>query len=142
MRKTVRTRLFISYARCDVAQAVALERALLSRDLATWRDQRDIETDWSREIAQALAASSACCVIWTEHAAQSHWVRHEWLTARALGKPLHIVAPRGVAALPRPLQNAELIVGDDVGRWAEEIVERTAAGRAPTIDYTIVPEGS
>ncbi len=134
--------LFISYARVDVAQAEALEHALSSSGLATWRDKRDIEMDWSRDIAQALAVSSACCVIWTEHAAQSHWVRHEWLTARALGKPLHIIAPRGVTALPRPLQSTELVTGDDAGRWADEIARRTTGGGAPTPDYTIVPEGS
>jgi WD40 repeat protein len=135
-------RIFISYARLDAPLAEALERSLSSLGLTTWRDKRDIETDWSREIAQALVQSTACCVLWTEQAAGSHWVQHEWLTARALEKSLHVVASHTGVALPLPLRNTELITGSDAGEWANEIARRTRDAPRPAFDYTIVPQGS
>ena len=77
---------FISYARSDVGYAEVLECVSNERGLVTWRDQSQIESDWSREIAEALAASSSCCLVWTYRAEASKWVRHEWLTAR-LARP-------------------------------------------------------
>jgi len=77
-------RLFISYASRDRTVARAIHRRLQQRGFDVWRDERQIERNWSREIAQALADADAVVVIWSSAAAGSRWVRNEWLTALAL----------------------------------------------------------
>jgi WD40 repeat protein len=134
--------VFISYARTDAKHAEALERALARKGVKTWRDKSQIERDWSREIAEALAASSACCVLWTDRATTSKWVRHEWLTARALGKPVHLIAPTTIPPLPAPLQNADLVLSSDASAWADRLLGRLASANQQPIDFTIVPPGS
>ena len=72
----------------------------------------DFETDWSSEIADALSKSDIVLLIWSENSSKSEWVKNEWLTARALGKPITIVIISDLknAPLPKPLANIESIV--------------------------------
>ncbi len=65
------SRVFISYSSKDRSTAEALHRTLEAAGIRIWRDQASLESNWSREIAEALAASDVVCVIWTAHAAQS-----------------------------------------------------------------------
>lgn len=99
-------RAFISYSSRDVDLARALH-ALLSEEVGwdVWRDERAIERDWSREIADGLVGSDAVTLLWTSSAAASNWVRHEWLTARALQKSIVPILAPGAPDLPAPLQN-------------------------------------
>ncbi|MGZ5548975.1 MAG: TIR domain-containing protein [Nitrososphaeraceae archaeon] len=48
--------VFISYSSKDLEIAEAIEKNLLENgsDDKVWRDKRRIETDWSREIANAF----------------------------------------------------------------------------------------
>ena len=78
-------RLFISYSSKDRAFAEELHKVLEASGFEVWRDKTRLETDWSREIALALAESDGLCLFWTTQSAESEWVKHEWLTARALG---------------------------------------------------------
>ena len=75
-----------------------------------WRDKSKIETDWSREIANALSKSDIVLLIWSENSSKSEWVKNEWLTARALGKPIQLVIISALDKLPKPLANLDAIV--------------------------------
>ena len=48
-------------------------------------------------------------LIWSENSSKSYWVKNEWLTARALGKPIKIVSLSGLDSLPEPLKNIDVI---------------------------------
>jgi WD40 repeat protein len=131
----------MSYSRRDAATADRLEHALRELGVETWRDVRRIEADWSREIAAALASSRLCCLIWSEHAVASEWVRNEWNTARALGIPIVVVALSGLDVLPVPLRNVHVAEGADPGAWAARVEDRLRA-EAARYDYSLVPPGS
>jgi hypothetical protein len=81
------TYVFISYSSKDSNLAKQIERHLRDANFGVWRDERSIETDWSREIAYAIVEKvDVVCMIWTENANESQWVSNEWRTARALSK--------------------------------------------------------
>jgi len=81
------TYVFISYSSKDSNLAKDIQQHLEAVNFTVWRDERSIETDWSREIAFALANKvDAVCMIWTRYANESQWVICEWLTARAISK--------------------------------------------------------
>jgi hypothetical protein len=83
-----------------------LHQLLLNiENMDVWRDQERLETDWSREIAFALADSDVLCLMWSESAAASKWVKHEWLTARALEKRIIPILFPDAPKLPEPLHN-------------------------------------
>jgi len=98
--------VFISYSSRDVHEAETLESLLRGAEFDVWRDKRNLETDWSAEIARALAERAyAICLVWSKNAAESQWVRNEWLTARAIEK---LIVPWVLAEappLPPPLVN-------------------------------------
>src|SRR5262245_44490920 len=74
--------VFISYSSKDRNHAEELHDAFVRAGLRVWRDKTRLESDWSREIAYALANDAdAVCLLWSPHAADSAWVRNEWLTA-------------------------------------------------------------
>jgi WD40 repeat protein len=133
--------VFLSYSRRDAATAAGLEHALHELGVETWRDVSRIEADWSREIATALASSRLCCLIWSEHAVASGWVRNEWNTARALGIPIVVVALSGLDVLPVPLRNVHVVEGADPGARAAQVAGRLKAGVA-RYDYSLIPPGS
>ncbi len=106
MKKTNRkTQVFISYSSRNRKEAKAVHEALEGKRFDIWRDQRRIETDWSAEIAQGLADADVLCLIWTREAAESRWVKNEWLTARALEKLIVPCMFPGAPELPKPLEN-------------------------------------
>jgi hypothetical protein len=98
--------IFISYSSRDVHEAETLESFLRAAEFDVWRDKRNLETDWSGEIATALAErADAVCLVWSKNAAESQWVRNERLTARAIEK---LTVPWVLAEappLPPPLVN-------------------------------------
>ena len=65
--------VFISYSSKDVKIAEAIENHILQNgfDDNVWRDTRKIETDWSREIANALSKSDIVLLIWSENSSKS-----------------------------------------------------------------------
>ena len=114
-------RLFISYSSKDRAQAEALEGALEQHGHKVWRDKARLETDWSQEIALGLADAEAICLLWSASSAESKWVKHEWLTARALEKRIFILFLDD-AALPEPLSTID---GDFTPSALLDRIERT-----------------
>ncbi|MBV8552987.1 MAG: TIR domain-containing protein [Acidobacteriaceae bacterium] len=100
-------RVFISYSSENVEQARAIHAALETEGFEVWRDERRIETDWSADIAEALAHSDVICLIWTKAAAGSGWVKNEWLSARALEKLIVPCLFPGAPDLPKPIENLQ-----------------------------------
>ena len=132
--------IFISYSSANRDRAQEIEARLLD-SFAVWRDKREIEEDWSREISDALAASGAMCLLWSEQAAESKWVRNEWLTARAIGLPIIPVSVDGFS-LPPALENLDYI--DLAATNAlDTLVERldSKTGTRKRYDYSIRPPG-
>jgi hypothetical protein len=62
------------------------------------------------KIAFALADCGVVCLMWSQHAAASKWaapvgVKHEWLTAKALEKPIMVCLLPDAPEFPKPLFN-------------------------------------
>ena len=95
--------VFVSYSSLDRKIAERLCGHLQDEEWNVWLDRTRIKHNWSREIAEALAQSDAVCVVWSANAAKSDWVRREWLTARALKKPIVLYRLAGAPQLPDPL---------------------------------------
>src|SRR5262245_34261537 len=124
-------RLFVSYASKDRAPAEALHELLERRGHEVWRDKTRLEADWSQEIASALAEADAICLIWSANAAASNWVKHEWLTARALEKRIFVLFLDN-ASLPEALSTID---GDFTSAELLRRIERTTAF-SRRYDYT------
>ena len=83
-------KVFISYSREDLAIAKQLEQALIEAGYTVWRDERDIAggQNFPKAIGEAIASHDILLLLWSHHAAQSHFVEMEWSTALALKKPI------------------------------------------------------
>src|SRR4051812_27563915 len=106
--------LFLSYSRSDSRAAEKAQQALESAAIGVWRDQDRIELDWQHEIAKAIAASDGVILLWSNQAAESLFVRHEWLTARALEKPIFPVLVGTCPPLPAALASLQAVDLRDV----------------------------
>ena len=102
--------VFISYSSKDLEIAKAIENYLLVNQFSVWRDKSNIRADWSKEIADALSKSDIVLLLWSENSSESTWVKNEWLTARALGKPIQLLVISALHKLPEPLTNLDAIV--------------------------------
>src|SRR6188474_3087444 len=99
--RSEQTCIFVSYSSKDREAAEDIEARLQRAGVRVWRDNTRLEADWSREIAEALAnEADALCLLWSKDAADSRWVKHEWLTARALEKRIFPCRLNGAPALP------------------------------------------
>jgi TIR domain len=83
-------RVFISYTRHDLNPVQQIERALQTQDIAVWRDQESIYggQQWPKAIGEAIAAHDYVLLVWSNSAAQSHFVEFEWNSAIALRKTI------------------------------------------------------
>jgi WD40 repeat protein len=127
--------IFISYSSRDVKAAEELENTLRAEGFEVWRDGRNIETDWSAEIATALTdRAEALCLVWSGPASKSKWVRNEWLTARAIEKLIIPWVLPGAPSLPLPLMNLQ---------WAPQTdragLLRIFQASPPRYDFRILP---
>jgi len=139
--------IFISYSSNDRKIVEELHQLLLNIDnMDVWRDQERLETDWSREIAFALADSDVLCLMWSESAAASNWVKHEWLTARALEKRIIPILFPDAPKLPEPLHNTHGIhlISNDLKASCQEVVDRLRESKSFTepYDYKVLPANS
>lgn len=153
--------IFISYSSEDRDTAESIHKELESSGFSVWRDKTRLEIDWSREIAQALADSGVLCLLWGEHAAESKWVRHEWLTARALEKKIILCRLPNAPKSPDPLRNLEEVQFESPSKGFKGIFGRVKGKRDFKIqtadlidrferssdfteryDYTILPKNS
>ena len=83
-------RIFISYSRQDLAVVQRVEQALTANGFSVWRDQESLYggQQWPKEIGEAIATSDYFLLLWSNNAADSHFVEFEWTTAIALGKAI------------------------------------------------------
>ena len=103
-------RIFISYSSKDRKIVEQVHNTLINNNnFDIWRDQTRLETDWSREIAFSLSDSDVLFLMWSKNAATSKWVKHEWLTARALEKRIIPIVFPDAPKLPEPLHNIEVV---------------------------------
>ena len=103
--------VFISYSSKDVKIAEKIENHLLQNGFNdVWRDKSKIRSDWSKEIAYALSEKDVILLIWSENSSKSDCVKNEWLTARAIGKPIQLIIISALYKIPKPLANLESIV--------------------------------
>lgn len=139
-----KVRIFISYSSKDEVIAEYLHEAIEKAGFEVWRDRTRLETDWSREIAFALTESDIICVIWSEYSNISSWVKHEWLTARALGKPIIPCLTANAPSLPKPLANilsVKIPSANDLSAKLEERIQ-TQLRTSAKYDYTTLPPNS
>jgi hypothetical protein len=70
-------RLFISFSwgDIDVVRVIHDRLTAVPGSYAIWRDEREVERDWSREIASSLVATDAVILVWSQGACNSRWVR-------------------------------------------------------------------
>ena len=134
--------VFISYSAHDLAIATELETILRSASLDVWRDARSIERDWSREISTALAEATAVLLVWSVSSAASRWVQHEWVTARALEKPIVPVLLDNTP-LPVALENIQGVIPKAGRVGPRQLTKRLAMAQAapPAYDFTVVSPG-
>ena len=85
-------------------------------------------------------------LIWSEHSSRSDWVKNEWLTASALGKPIKIVIISDLqnAPLPKSVENTESIVfeKDNIDSNIQKMSEglkRNTQSFHKQYDYNILP---
>lgn len=145
MSKTARPpKIFISYSSIDRETVAQIHSLLESAGLDVWRDQDRLETDWSREIAFALANADVLCLMWSENAANSKYVRHEWLTARALEKPIYICRLGKYKNYPTPLHNRQDVRFEGIKTGSEELIGKLKAAKDfhEAYDYTILSKNS
>lgn len=80
--------IFLSYSRKDLGLVQQLEQALQAGGHSVWRDVESIRggEQWPKVIGEGIAANDFFVLVWSQHAAQSHFVEFEWNTALALKK--------------------------------------------------------
>lgn len=82
--------IFISYSSADRPFVSKLNTRLNDLGIRTWFDQTRIQAGsaWKQRIEQGLEVCSGLIVILTPNSVQSKWVKFEWETAQAQGKPV------------------------------------------------------
>src|SRR5215471_11811149 len=83
-------KVFISYARDDATTIHRLSQALAMDGITVWRDVDSLHggQQWPKVIGEAIADNDLLLLMWSQHAASSHFVELEWTTAIALRKTL------------------------------------------------------
>ena len=119
------TSIFISYSSKDVKIAESIQEYLKHDGFDVWRDKSKIRSDWSKEIAYALSRQDVALILWSEDSSNSQWVKNEWITARALGKPIILVVIAALDRLPE-----ELVPVDQDNAWIRH--NMTLMGSDPT----------
>ncbi|MCP5106171.1 MAG: TIR domain-containing protein, partial [bacterium] len=142
--KSKPVKIFISYSSRDRKIVEKIHGYLATAGLDVWRDQDRLETDWSREIAMALTDADALCLMWSENAANSKYVQHEWLTARALEKPVYICRLGKYKNYPQPLQNRQDVPFENIKKGSKELIRQlnNAKDFSERYEYNILPKNS
>lgn len=90
-------RVFISYSRTDRQRVTGLFKLLEALDHRVFMDERSIRAGrrWQPELEKELYAADVLVVFWTRHAADSKWVRREYVDFDTRFPDRPIVAIRG-----------------------------------------------
>ena len=115
-------RVFISHAHADLPIARKVEAGLQHGGLDPWLDKSDIHVGalLRKELQNAIAASHAVVLVWSEPASESRWVASEILTAFHLNR---LVVPVALDSkeLPQFLSRSVFI---DLHREGESAFEK------------------
>lgn len=78
--EAAKAQIFLSYARPDREQAVAVKVVLELTGAMVFLDAHDIEPGekWEKELYANLATRTMLCIYWTANAARSRWVELEY----------------------------------------------------------------
>ena len=94
-----------------------LAQALRAEGSTVWRDQDSLRggQHWPQVIGEAIDTHDLFLLVWSQHAARSHFVEMEWNIAVASGKPL---LPWALDETPLPAAlRATHAVQSSPGRW-------------------------
>lgn len=95
-------RFFLSYSRQELYFAQSVTQSLQQAGLSIWFDLQQLEPgcDWKAEIAAGLTEATDLILIVSAASITSPWVAKEWESARAAGKPIHLVIFEAVTFAP------------------------------------------
>ncbi len=81
--------IFLSYARQDIDTVANLAQQLRALGSTVWRDQDSLRggQHWPQIIGEAIDTHDVFLLVWSQHAAQPHFVEWKWNTATAVSKP-------------------------------------------------------
>jgi TIR domain len=124
--------IFLSYAREDRADVVALDSLLQASGYRTWWDHRvDVGADFSERIREELERADAAVVLWSPASMLSQWVRWEANRALKLGKLVPLAAPDfDPSDLFPPFNTLNTLRRDDDHGLLDAIRRRIEARRA------------
>jgi len=95
------TDVFVSYARPDEPQAVAIAEALRAGGYRVWRDDElPAHRAYTEVIEERLKSARAVVVLWSEESAKSEWVRAEADSARSAGTLVQATLDGCIPPLP------------------------------------------
>ena len=123
--------MFLSYGRSDIEKAQQVQALLEEKGLTVWIDQEDIYTgnNWPKAIGEGIAGQAVFMLLWSRHAAASHFVEFEWNTALAL-KKMVIPVLLDRTPLPLSLQAVQAIDYDALPAsvdYMRELIQKAAA---------------
>jgi WD40 repeat protein len=124
-----RLKVFVSYARKDLAVVDWLERRLRERCIKALIDRRDIEKleDWWERITALIGEADAVIFVLSPDAVESEWPRREAEYAASLNKRLApvVIADVPPGRVPDSLAKLNYVFmrpGDDVDREFDDLV--------------------
>ena len=129
--------VFVSYARPDEPLAKRVADALVTEGYHAWRDDElPAHRAYADVIQERLSSAKAVVVLWSGHAAKSHWVRAEADAARAAGTLVQATLDGGIPPLPfNQIQCADLKDWDGAEKtagWRKLVASVEAlAGKEP-----------
>ena len=102
--------VFVSYARPDESQAIAVAEALQAQGYRVWRDDElPAHRAYADVIQERLSSAQAVVVLWSAEAAKSQWVRAEADSARGSGTLVQATIDGTIPPLPfNQIQCADL----------------------------------
>jgi adenylate cyclase len=102
--------VFVSYARPDESQAIAVAEALQAQGYRVWRDDElPAHRAYADVIQERLSSAQAVVVLWSTEAVKSQWVRAEADSARASGTLVQVTIDGTIPPLPfNQIQCADL----------------------------------
>ena len=91
----------------------------------------------NQEIAYELSRQDVALILWSEDSSNSQWVKNEWITARAVEKPIFLVVFAALDRLPLPLRNLEAIVvnNNDIDSDIKQKLIKKINDSATNIEY-------
>jgi hypothetical protein len=129
--------VFVSYATADRAIAEQLSALLAAQEMdgqkiSVWRDQEKLYggQKWPKALGEAIAGQDYVLLLWSQRAAQSHFVEFEWNTAIALKKTI-IPCQLDAAPLPPSLTADQGIVVEEPEMALPKIVAALQGQPAP-----------